>query len=138
MNNFDRYIYKLWTEDLSTMGTGGLANRVQSDSSQSQTTTTTTQAPTTPTTTARSSTGKQLKSLNVSDKDIDTVLSDPKTNFDEILKDPNNQKTVFGYISNSLMNPTYKNREKLQNLLKTNTKLSTAYNKFINNPNLKK
>jgi hypothetical protein len=87
-----------------------------------------------PTTTKSPITGKSISTLNVSDKDMDSMLSDPKTNFDEILKDPNNQKTVFGYISNSLMNPQYKNRTNLENLLKTNTKLSTAYNKFINNP----
>lgn len=137
MNNFDRYIYKFWTEGLGNMGTGGLANRSGSSSGQSSQSgfgMNTGAQTNKPATTKSSITGKPTSTLNVSDKDMDTMLSDPKTNFDEILKDPNNQKTVFGYISNSLMNPQYKNRTNLENLLKTNTKLSTAYNKFINNP----
>ena len=134
MNNFDSYIYKLWTEDLANMGSGGLTNRTSGSSSSPSKggfgMNTSSSAPKTNQSRPAQKTG--TNSINVSEQDMDNILLNPNTNFDEILKDPNNQQPLFSHITNSLMNPSYKNKDKLQSLLQQNKNLAASYTNFVN------
>lgn len=135
MNNFDSYIYKLWTEDLANMGKGGLSNRVSSSTNQQNTPSSKSgfgMSSPSPKPANNSNNSNKGVNITVPENDLDNVLLNQNTNFNQLLQDPENHKPLFSYITNSLMNPQYKNRQQLQNLLQNNKDLSGAYSNFIN------
>jgi hypothetical protein len=132
-NKFDLYIQKIWTESLANMGTGGLSNRsgANTPSSSSYGTSSST------TSNTQTSQNKPIFSkdkknkMNVSSIDMDNMLLNPQTKLDDVLKDKDNQNSILTYISSSMSDPNYKNKEKIQNLIKNNKNLSDALSKFI-------
>ena len=82
---------------------------------------------------SNSNTGKGMNTINIPEEKLEEMIYDPKTNFKEILKDPNNQNTVMGYILGKSADTNYKNKDRLSTLINTNKDLQTAVNTFMAN-----
>jgi hypothetical protein len=132
-NKFDLYIQKIWTESLANMGTGGLSNRsgANTPSSSSYGTSSSTTSNTQTSQTKPIFSKDKKNKMNVSSIDMDNMLLNPQTKLDDVLKDKDNQNSILTYISSSMSDPNYKNKEKIQNLIKNNKNLSDALSKFI-------
>jgi len=142
MNNFDRYIYKLLQElNLETGNsnqTGDDALNVRQHTSNTKTgfgmgSIIPNKTLSTNNNSNNSNNGKGMNTLNIPEDKLDEMLYDPKTNFNDLLKDENNKNTVLGYILGKSDDATYKNKDKLTSLMTTNKDLQTAVNTFITN-----
>lgn len=130
-NNFDLYIQEIWKEALGNMGTGGLANRSGMSSSSSSGFGMSSSSSSSSPTNKSFINKNQKNNINISSDDMDNILLNPQTKLDDVIKDQNNQKMIFNHIATSLNDPNYKNKDKMQNLLKNNTNLSSAFSKFV-------
>lgn len=141
MNNFDRYVSKLLQE--LNMAKGGIANQSGGTSPQ-QNTASGTQAPPSvssnpstkvnqPKTTGTNSSMGMNKTGNqqANPDEMDKMVLDKGTDFNNILQDPDNSTAVFQHISTSLADPNYKNRVALQGVLKNNQNFNKAYTDYI-------
>lgn len=145
MNNFDRYIYKLLQElNLETGNsnqTGDDALNVRQHTSNTKTgfgmgsiiPNKTLSTNNNSNNSNNSNNGKGMNTLNIPEDKLDEMLYDPKTNFNDLLKDENNKNTVLGYILGKSEDVTYKNKDKLTSLMTTNKDLQTAVNNFTAN-----
>lgn len=141
MNNFDRYVYKLLGE--LNMAKGGIANQSGGTAPQ-QNTASGTQAPPSvssnpstkvnqPKTTGTNSSMGMNKTGNqqANPDEMDKMVLDKGTDFNNILQDPDSSTAVFQHISTSLADPNYKNRVALQGVLKNNQNFNKAYTDYI-------
>lgn len=141
MNNFDRYVSKLLQE--LNMAKGGIANQSGS-TNQQQTTTSGTQAPPSvssnpstkvnqPKTTGTNSSMGMNKTGNqqFNPDEMDQMVLDKGTDFNNLLQDPDTSTAVFQHVSSSLADPNYKNRVALQGVLKNNQNFNKAYTDYI-------
>lgn len=141
MNNFDRYVSKLLQE--LNMAKGGIANQSGGTSPQ-QNTASGTQAPPSvssnpstkvnqPKTTGTNSSMGMNKTGNqqANPDEMDKMVLDKGTDFNNILQDPDSSTAVFQHISTSLADPNYKNRVALQGVLKNNQNFNKAYSDYI-------
>jgi hypothetical protein len=141
MNNFDGYVYEILKE--LNMAKGGIANQSGSTNQPQSTSSSTTPPPSVssnpstkvnqPTTTG---TNKSLGQKNTSGQqynpdEMDAMVLDKGTDFNNLLQDPDTSTAVFQHISSSLADPNYKNRVTLQNTLKNNQNFNKAYTDYI-------
>lgn len=141
MNNFDGYVYEILKE--LNMAKGGIANQSGSTNQPQSTSGSITPPPSVssnpstkvnqPTTTGtnkslgQNSTSGQQKSPD----EMDAMVLDKGTDFNNLLQDPDTSTAVFQHISSSLADPNYKNRASLQNTLKNNQNFNKAYTDYI-------
>jgi hypothetical protein len=81
-------------------------------------------------------TNKSLGQTNTSGQqynpdEMDSMILDKGTDFNNLLQDPDTSTAVFQHISSSLADPNYKNRVSLQNTLKNNQTFNKAYSDYI-------
>ena len=141
MNNFDRYVSKLLQE--LNMAKGGIANQ-SGGTTQQQGTASGTQAPPSvssspstkvnqPKTTGSNNSMGMNKTGNqqANPDEMDKMVLDKGTDFNNLIQDPDTSTAVFQHISSSLADPNYKNRVALQGVLKNNQNFSKAYSDYI-------
>jgi len=141
MNKFDGYVYEILKE--LNMAKGGVSNQSGSTSQPQSTSSSTTPPPSVssnpstkvnqPTTTG---TNKSLGQNNTSGQqynpdEMDKMVLDKGTDFNNLLQDPDTSTAVFQHISSSLADPNYKNRVSLQTTLKNNQAFNKAYTDYI-------
>jgi hypothetical protein len=140
MNKFDGYVYKILKE--LNMAKGGIANQ-SGTTNQPQSNTGSSTPPSVssnPSTKVNqpmtTGTNKSLGQNNTSGQqynpdEMDSMILDKGTDFNNLLQDPDTSTAVFQHISSSLADPNYKNRVSLQNTLKNNQTFNKAYSDYI-------
>lgn len=141
MNNFDGYVFEILKE--LNMAKGGISNQ-SGDTNQPQNSTTGSNPPpsvsSNPSTKVNqpmtTGTNKSLGQKPTSGQpynpdEMDAMVLDKGTDFNNLLQDPDTSTQVFQHISSSLADPNYKNRVALQTTLKNNQAFNKAYSDYI-------
>jgi hypothetical protein len=141
MNNFDGYVFEILKE--LNMAKGGISNQ-SGDTNQPQNSTAGSNPPpsvsSNPSTKVNqpmtTGTNKSLGQNNTSGQqynpdEMDKMVLDKGTDFNNLLQDPDTSTAVFQHISSSLADPNYKNRVALQTTLKNNQAFNKAYSDYI-------